>query len=144
MLQYSLFNFDAPQLRDSSRNDIRNGDAAEAFALAKLLKWGFDAHDERSLSPVDFSSMLSCARPVHRNSRRLLTGRHQPVPCFYIRFKEGDHVLRHEVEFPDFEAAQTGAREGAKHLLLDCIRTGRDPTPEAVIIVDSNGSEVKN
>jgi len=66
------------------------------------------------------------------------------VPCFYIRFKEGDHVLRHEVEFPDFEAAQTGAREGAKHLLLDCIRTGRDPTPEAVIIVDSNGSEVKS
>jgi len=58
-VQYSLFNFDAPQLRDSSRNDIRNGDAAEAFALAKLLKWGFDAHDERSLPPVDFSSMLS-------------------------------------------------------------------------------------
>ena len=38
--------------------------------------------------------------------------------CFYIRFKEGDHVLRHEVEFPDLEAAQNGARKGAKHLLL--------------------------
>ena len=60
--------------------------------------------------------------------------------CFYIRFKEGDHVLRHEVEFPDLEAAG----KGAKHLLLDCIRTGRDPTPDAVIILDSNGAEVES
>ena len=64
--------------------------------------------------------------------------------CFYIRFKEGDHVLRHEVEFPDLEAAQKGARKGAKHLLLDCIRTGRDPTPDAVIILDSDGPEVES
>ena len=51
------------------------------------------------------------------------------MACFYIRFKEGDHVLRHEVEFPDLEAAQKGARKGAKHLLSDCIRTGRDRPP---------------
>ena len=51
--QYSLFNFDAPQLRYSSRNDIRNGDAAEAFARGKLLKWGFDAHDARRDSAYD-------------------------------------------------------------------------------------------
>jgi hypothetical protein len=64
------------------------------------------------------------------------------MACFYIRFKEGNHVLRHEVEFPDLEAAQNGARKGAKHLLW--LRTGRDPTPDAVIILDSNGPEVES
>lgn len=35
------------------RNDVRTGDAAEAFVIAKLLKWGFDAHDARRDLPYD-------------------------------------------------------------------------------------------
>jgi hypothetical protein len=35
------------------RNDVRAGDAAEAFVIAKLLKWGFDAHDARRDLPYD-------------------------------------------------------------------------------------------
>jgi hypothetical protein len=32
------------------RNDVRKGEAAEAFVVAKLLKWGFSAsHVQRDL-----------------------------------------------------------------------------------------------
>ncbi|HEV2566202.1 MAG TPA: group I intron-associated PD-(D/E)XK endonuclease [Microvirga sp.] len=51
--QLSLF-----QERQSShpvqrRNDVRAGDAAEAFVIAKLLKWGYDAHGARRDLPYD-------------------------------------------------------------------------------------------
>ena len=35
------------------RNDVRTGDAAKAFVIAKLLKWGYDAHDARRDLPYD-------------------------------------------------------------------------------------------
>ena len=35
------------------RNDVRKGDAAEMFVIAKLLSWGFDAHDARRDLPYD-------------------------------------------------------------------------------------------
>jgi|RhiMethySRZTD1v2_1073278.scaffolds.fasta_scaffold1695519_2 PD-(D/E)XK nuclease superfamily protein len=35
------------------RNDVRKGDAAEAFVIAKLLSWGYDAHDARRDLPYD-------------------------------------------------------------------------------------------
>lgn len=50
--QYSFFEA-TPPLARPSRNDVRTGDAAEAFVIAKLLKWGFDAHDARRDLPYD-------------------------------------------------------------------------------------------
>jgi len=35
------------------RNDVRKGDAAEMFVIAKLLSWGYDAHDARRDLPYD-------------------------------------------------------------------------------------------
>jgi hypothetical protein len=52
-MQYLLFDDDkAPDPRPV-RNDVMLGDAAEAFTIAKLLKWGFDAHDARRDAPYD-------------------------------------------------------------------------------------------
>ena len=82
-MQYLLFPVDAPQLRDSSRSDIRNGDAAEAFAIAKLLKWGFDAHDARRDSAydigVDLGHGLYCR--VQVKSRAKATGARWGFRC---------------------------------------------------------------
>jgi hypothetical protein len=63
---------------------------------------------------------------------------------FYIRLRRGDHLLDHEVEFPDLESARRGAAKGAKALLSECIKRGRDPTEEAVIILDSDRSEMES
>jgi len=40
-------------LQQPKRNDVRKGDAAEAYVIAKLLNWGFDAHDSRRDLPYD-------------------------------------------------------------------------------------------
>lgn len=50
--QYSLFGNTERHL-SVVRNDVRTGDAAEAFVIAKLLKWGYDAHDARRDLPYD-------------------------------------------------------------------------------------------
>lgn len=42
----------APNARNR-RNDVRKGDAAEMFVIAKLLSWGYDAHDARRDLPYD-------------------------------------------------------------------------------------------
>ena len=62
---------------------------------------------------------------------------------FYIRYKQGDEVLEPELGFVDFEGARQAAREGAKALLSECIKTGRDPTNDAVLILDESGMEVE-
>src|SRR4029078_4749452 len=51
MAQLSLFAEDIRQLARPARRDIRSGDAAEAFVIAKLLKAGFDAHGARRDAP---------------------------------------------------------------------------------------------
>jgi len=51
-VQLSLFN-DVQTIFRSERNDVRTGDAAEAFVIAKLLKWGYDAHGARRDPPYD-------------------------------------------------------------------------------------------
>lgn len=48
--------FGAPQSLasvPSRRNDVRKGDAAEMYVIAKLLSWGYDAHDARRDLPYD-------------------------------------------------------------------------------------------
>ena len=35
------------------RNDVRKGDAAEMYVIAKLLSWGYDAHGARRDMPYD-------------------------------------------------------------------------------------------
>ena len=42
----------APSVPDR-RNDVRKGDAAEMYVIAKLLSWGYDAHDARRDLPYD-------------------------------------------------------------------------------------------
>lgn len=50
--QLSLF-YEPQRMSAPPRNDVRTGDAAEAFVIAKLLKWGYDAHDTRRDPPYD-------------------------------------------------------------------------------------------
>jgi hypothetical protein len=40
-------------LLPSKRNDVRTGEAAERLVLAKLLRWGYDAHDAGRYFPYD-------------------------------------------------------------------------------------------
>ena len=46
----------------SRRNDVRKGDAAEMYVIAKLLSWGYDAHDARRDLPYDVIVDLGSAR----------------------------------------------------------------------------------
>jgi hypothetical protein len=57
------------------RNDVRTGDAAEAFVIAKLLKWGYDAHDARRDLPYD----VVVDAPDGRLYRVQVKGRRQAV-----------------------------------------------------------------
>jgi hypothetical protein len=86
-MQLSLFNDDrSPPVSRTERNDVRTGDAAEAFVIAKLLKWGYDAHNARRDSPYDVGVDLrdgricrvqvkGCGKAVHgRWNYRLVRG----------------------------------------------------------------------
>jgi hypothetical protein len=60
-VQLTLFE-DDPQPARQARSDIRRGDAAEAFVIAKLLKAGFDAHGARRDAPYDVGVDLGSGR----------------------------------------------------------------------------------
>ena len=61
LVQLTLFN-DGPPPARKARNDIRLGDAAEMFVIAKLLKAGFDAHSARRDAPYDVGVDLGTGR----------------------------------------------------------------------------------
>jgi hypothetical protein len=46
----------------NQRNDVRKGDAAEMFVIAKLLSWGYDAHGARRDLPYDIFVDLGSSR----------------------------------------------------------------------------------
>jgi hypothetical protein len=62
MIQLTLFAEDIRPPARQARSNIRLGDAAEAFVLAKLLKAGFDAHDARRDAPYDIGVDLGKGR----------------------------------------------------------------------------------
>jgi hypothetical protein len=62
MVQLSLFVEAIRQPARLARSDIRLGDAAEAFVIAKLLKAGFDAHGARRDAPYDIGVDLGKGR----------------------------------------------------------------------------------
>jgi hypothetical protein len=45
MTQLNLFRANQASLLARSRNDVRTGKSGEHLVLAKLTRWGFDAHD---------------------------------------------------------------------------------------------------
>jgi hypothetical protein len=57
------------------RNDVRKGDAAEMYVIAKLLSWGYDAHGARRDLPydifVDLGSSQICRLQVKCRSHAL-------------------------------------------------------------------------
>ena len=62
MVQLTLFAEDIQPPARQGRSDIRLGDAAEAFVIAKLLKAGFDAHGARRDAPYDVGVDLGKGR----------------------------------------------------------------------------------
>jgi hypothetical protein len=60
--QLTLFAEDIRQLARPARSDIRIGDAAEAFVIAKLLKAEFDAYNARRDAPYDVGVDLGKGR----------------------------------------------------------------------------------
>ena len=62
MVQLTLFAQDIRQPAIQARSDVRFGDAAEAFVIAKLLKAGFDAHGARRDAPYDIGVDLGKGR----------------------------------------------------------------------------------
>ncbi len=75
MIQLEFFQDDDLLDRRPVRNDVRTGDAAEAFVIAKLLKWGYDAHDARRDLPYD----VVVDAPDGRIYRVQVKGRRQAV-----------------------------------------------------------------
>jgi len=69
------------------------------------------------------------------------------MASFFLRLQEAGRVLSADVDdvlaFDDIETARYEAERGAKGLLIECIRTGRDPTADALLIVDRGGTEVE-
>jgi len=63
---------------------------------------------------------------------------------FYMRLRQGDQLLEPELGFHDLEAARQAAINGAKALLSECIKTGHDPTEDAVLILDESRREVES
>jgi hypothetical protein len=66
------------------------------------------------------------------------------MPQLYMRFKRGDEVLEPELEFLDLESARQAAVKAAKALLSECIKTGRDPSHDAVLVLNESGVEVES
>jgi PD-(D/E)XK endonuclease len=62
MIDQLTFFDDDHKLVRQARSDIRLGDAAEAFVIAKLLKAGFDAHGVRRDAPYDIGVDLGSGR----------------------------------------------------------------------------------
>ena len=66
---------------------------------------------------------------------------------FFLRLQEAGRVLAADADdvlaFDDRETARYDAERGAKDLLIECIRTGRDPSGDALLIVDHKGAEVE-
>src|SRR3954451_12771411 len=62
MVQLTLFAENIRRPATQARSDIRLGDAAEAFVIAKLLKAGFDAHGARRDAPYDVGVDLGNGR----------------------------------------------------------------------------------
>ena len=87
MVQLSLFAEDIRQPARPARSDIRLGDAAEAFVIAKLLKAGFDAHGARRDAPYDVGVDLGKGRYC----RIQVKGRERPHHGkWYFRFVRGN------------------------------------------------------
>ncbi len=73
MRQLSFFDDTRPLIPRPARSDLRAGDAAEAFVVAKLLKAGFDAHGARRDAAydvgVDFGNGRYCRIQVKGRDR---------------------------------------------------------------------------
>ena len=75
MVQSSLFG-DAPPPVRVERSDIQLGDAAEAFVVAKLLKYGFRAHGARRDAPYDVGVDLGAGRYLRIQVKGCAQARH--------------------------------------------------------------------
>ena len=62
---------------------------------------------------------------------------------FYFHLRGGELVTDDEgAELPDVMAALRVGELGARELLADAIKAGKETVPEAVIITDDHGREV--
>jgi hypothetical protein len=68
------------------------------------------------------------------------------MPRFLIRLQQAGRVLAAHADdvlaSDELATARYEAERGAKDLLCECIERGRDPSGDAVLIVDSRGVEV--
>jgi hypothetical protein len=63
---------------------------------------------------------------------------------FYFHLRMGEKVITDQEgsDCFDIAAARLEALAAARHILADAIRSGRDDTPEAFVIADSEGREL--
>lgn len=86
----------------NGRNDVRKGDAAEMYVIAKLLRWGYDAQPARRDLPydifVDLGSRRVCRLQVKCRSHaqngswsyRVVRGNWRSATGTY-QYEEGDY-----------------------------------------------------
>jgi hypothetical protein len=63
---------------------------------------------------------------------------------FYFHVREMDQLITDDlgIELPDKSAAVREAQQGARELLANAIRAGKDRVPEAFVIADEQGREI--
>ncbi len=63
---------------------------------------------------------------------------------FYFHLRAGDELLTDDEgqDLPDLSAARREAERGARELLAEAIRAGKEDVAEAFVITDEHGREI--
>jgi hypothetical protein len=87
------------------RNDVRKGDAAEMFVIAKLLSWGYDAHDARRDLPYDVIVDLGSSRICRLQVKCRSFAKNDRWPYHVIRGNWRSATGTYNYEAGDYDAS---------------------------------------
>jgi hypothetical protein len=64
---------------------------------------------------------------------------------YYFHIRSGEHLIEDQdgSDLPDADAARREALLSARQILADVIRSGKEDSPEAFVIADSEGHELQ-
>jgi hypothetical protein len=105
-IQRSLFSeCELTPLSINRRNDVRKGDAAEMYVIAKLLSWGFDAHGARRDLPYDVFVDLGPGRICRLQVKCRSQAQNDRWTCRVVRGNWRSATGTYDYEVGDFDAA---------------------------------------
>jgi hypothetical protein len=87
------------------RNDVREGDAAEMYVIAKLLSWGYDAHGARRDMPYDVFVDLGSARICRLQVKCRSYAKNDRWPYHVVRGNWRSATGTYNYEIGDYDAS---------------------------------------